>query len=49
MKVIDMRMRPPTTEFKKQHKELEAYIASRYPIRATQFAGWQNQTLEECV
>lgn len=49
MKVIDMRMRPPTPEFKKQHKEHEAYIAAHYPIRAVQYAGWQNQTLEECV
>ena len=49
MKVIDMRMRPPTPEFKQQHKELEAYIAAHYPIRAKQFPGWQSQSLEECV
>ena len=49
MKVIDMRLRPPTPEFKKQHKEHEAYIASRFPIRAAQYAAWQDQTLEECV
>lgn len=49
MSVIDMRFRPPTPEFKKQHKELEAYLAAHFPHSPSSHPVWLAQNLEDCV
>ena len=49
MPVIDMRCRPPTPEFKQQHKDLEAYVMANYPIKAQPHSAWDAQNVEGCI
>lgn len=49
MKYIDMRMRPPTPQFRQQHHDLESYVNSRYAYGMKSHPVWLNQSLEQCV
>ncbi len=49
MPIIDMRVRPPTPEFKKQHQDHEKYLAAHYPYPPSTNPIWRKQTLEDCV